>query len=247
MSWPASYGQDHDSNLATNNKNGIRIAASSDSGELVMSEAGYLLNQSPNDRGLQGTYKIGSWLSTDNFSTFASQADSANGTGSIHTVGLGLRRLRGDGPADLFSRRQGRQHVRALGRLAVQHQLRRLLRRRRFQLHRLHPQSRQRRGRRGRGALARQPAISATRRWRRVGRPCRRKRCSRRLTRCKSTRGGACNPTCNISLHAQRRAGVEGRTPSWASAAAWLSRPVRAGPKLPRPAGEGMFGQSRSG
>lgn len=68
------FGQDNGSDLTLNNKNGTRFALNGQSGMLVMSEAGYLVNQSPNDRGLQGTYHIGSWLNTGNTTTFQSQA-----------------------------------------------------------------------------------------------------------------------------------------------------------------------------
>ena len=54
---------------------------------LVMSEAGYLLNQSPNDRGLQGTYRLGSFVHTANYETWQSQANFANGTGPLQSAG----------------------------------------------------------------------------------------------------------------------------------------------------------------
>jgi porin len=67
------YGQDDNSDPAVNNQNGTRFALDGRSGMLVMSEAGYLLNQSPNDRGLQGTYRIGSFVHTDDTPTFAGE------------------------------------------------------------------------------------------------------------------------------------------------------------------------------
>jgi porin len=70
------FGQDDGSDPAVNNKNGTRFALNGKSGALVMSEAGYLVNQSPNDRGLQGTYRLGSWINTGNTTTFCSQATS---------------------------------------------------------------------------------------------------------------------------------------------------------------------------
>jgi porin len=82
------YGQDRNSNQATNNQNGIRFALTDSSGMLVLSEAGFLLNQGPNDKGLQGTYRVGSWLDTGNHTTFASRADFANGTGPLQSVGV---------------------------------------------------------------------------------------------------------------------------------------------------------------
>jgi porin len=84
------YGQDVDSDMTTNNQHGTRFALNRDDGMLIMTEAGYLLNQSPNDRGLQGTYRLGSFVHTDNSTTFASQADSANGTGDLKSAGSGF-------------------------------------------------------------------------------------------------------------------------------------------------------------
>jgi porin len=81
------YGLDDAGNQATNNQNGIRFALHGSSGMLVMSEAGYLLNQGPNDKGLQGTYRIGSFVDTGNHTTFASQANVANGMGSLQGAG----------------------------------------------------------------------------------------------------------------------------------------------------------------
>ena len=81
------FGMDNNSDPATSNRNGIHFALNSDSGMLVMSEVGYLLNQGPKDKGLQGSYRVGSWLDTGNFNTFASQADADDGTGSLHSAG----------------------------------------------------------------------------------------------------------------------------------------------------------------
>jgi porin len=81
------FGNDNNSDPTVNNKNGTRFALDGNSGMLVMTEAGYLVNQSPNDRGLQGTYRIGSWLDTDNSTTFDSQAQAANGAGNLHGAG----------------------------------------------------------------------------------------------------------------------------------------------------------------
>jgi porin len=54
---------------------------------LIFSEIGFLLNQSPNDRGLVGTYKIGSFVHTAQFSTWNSQAEDALGTGALNDAG----------------------------------------------------------------------------------------------------------------------------------------------------------------
>ena len=81
------YGLDDRANQATNNQNGLRFAINGNSGMLIMSEAGFLLNQRPNDKDLQGSYRIGSVVDTGSHSTFASQADFANGIGALQGVG----------------------------------------------------------------------------------------------------------------------------------------------------------------
>jgi len=81
------FGMDNSSDPSTNNQNGTRFALTASSGMLVMSEAGYLLNQSPNDRGLQGTYRLGSFVHTANYDNWGSQAASARGTGSLQSAG----------------------------------------------------------------------------------------------------------------------------------------------------------------
>lgn len=81
------YGLDNNSNPTINNKNGTRFSLSGSSGLLVMSETGFLLNQSPNDKGLQGAYRIGSFVDTGNFDTFGSRGDFANGTGDLKSAG----------------------------------------------------------------------------------------------------------------------------------------------------------------
>jgi porin len=81
------FGMDNNSDMSTNNQNGTRFALTDSSGMLIMSEMGYLLNQSPNDCGLQGTYRVGSFVHTANYQTFASQAAAANGTGNLRSGG----------------------------------------------------------------------------------------------------------------------------------------------------------------
>jgi porin len=81
------YGMDVNSDPSTNNKNGTRFALDSGSGLLIMSEAGYLLNQSPNDRGLQGTYRLGSFVHTANYDNWGSQAANNLGTGNLQSSG----------------------------------------------------------------------------------------------------------------------------------------------------------------
>ncbi len=81
------YGMDNSSIPSVNNQNGTRFALNSASGMLVMSEAGYLLNQSPNDHGLQGAYRLGSFVHTANYTTWASQAQADTGHGSLQSGG----------------------------------------------------------------------------------------------------------------------------------------------------------------
>jgi porin len=77
------YGMDNSSDQATTNRHGTRFALTASSGVLIMSEAGYLLNQGPNDKGLQGSYRVGSFVHTANYDTWQSQAEAANGTGPL--------------------------------------------------------------------------------------------------------------------------------------------------------------------
>ena len=75
------YGQDVNSDPTTNNQNGTRFSLTGSSGMLIMSEAGFLLNQSPNDRGLQGTYRLGSFVHTDDTPRFADGSNGGTGYG----------------------------------------------------------------------------------------------------------------------------------------------------------------------
>ena len=81
------FGMDANSEPNTNNKYGERFALTARSGMLIMSEAGYLLNQSPNDRGLQGTYRLGSFVHTMNYNNWGSQAANNLGTGVLQSSG----------------------------------------------------------------------------------------------------------------------------------------------------------------
>jgi porin len=80
------YGMDSNSNAATNNRAGTRLALDPKSGFLFMSEIGYLLNQLPDDKGLSGTYRIGAYLNTANYDTWQSQADHALGEGPLKSA-----------------------------------------------------------------------------------------------------------------------------------------------------------------
>lgn len=56
------------------NKNGVEFRFNSADGALIFSEIGYLLNQAPGQRGLVGTYKLGSFVHTANFGDWNSGA-----------------------------------------------------------------------------------------------------------------------------------------------------------------------------
>jgi porin len=64
------YGMDVHSDPATNNRNGTRFALAGSSGMLIMTEAGFLLNQGPHDSGLQGGYRVGSFVHTYDYPAF---------------------------------------------------------------------------------------------------------------------------------------------------------------------------------
>jgi porin len=70
------------------NNHGVNFRISSTDGALIFSEVGFLLGQSPGDRGLEGTYKLGSFVHTANFDTWDSQARAALGTGSLKSAGV---------------------------------------------------------------------------------------------------------------------------------------------------------------
>ncbi len=76
-----------DSGTQQQNNHGTLFNFDSKAGALVFAEVGYMLNQGKDDKGLPGTYKLGSWLDTGDFSTFQSQANSALGTGSLQPTG----------------------------------------------------------------------------------------------------------------------------------------------------------------
>jgi porin len=69
------------------NNHGVNFPLSTTDGALIFSEIGFLLNQSAGDRGLKGTYKLGSFVLTNNLDTWNSQAKAALGTGSLEGAG----------------------------------------------------------------------------------------------------------------------------------------------------------------
>lgn len=71
------------------NNHGTRFGFSAQEGLLSFSELGFLLNQGKNDKDLPGTYLLGGWVDTANFTTFSSQAAFANGTGQLQSSGIG--------------------------------------------------------------------------------------------------------------------------------------------------------------
>ena len=70
------------------NDDGLRFGFSANTGIISFSELGYLLNQGPKDKGLPGSYKLGGWVDTANFSKFSSQANYINGTGPLESAGV---------------------------------------------------------------------------------------------------------------------------------------------------------------
>ena len=82
------YGGDSGGSQDQNN-HGTNFNLRSRDGALIFAEAAYLSNQSPGDRGLQGTFKIGSFVHTgsSDFLTFDSQTRDALGTGPLRSRG----------------------------------------------------------------------------------------------------------------------------------------------------------------
>jgi porin len=61
------------------NKSGLDFTFNGQDGALIFSEVGWLVNQAANDRGLVGTYKIGSFVHTANFTEWQTgQGEGAN-------------------------------------------------------------------------------------------------------------------------------------------------------------------------
>ena len=82
------YGGDSGGSQDQNN-HGTNFNLRSRDGALIFAEAAYLYNQSPGDRGLQGTYKVGTFVHTGSadFPTFRSQSRDALGAGAIRDRG----------------------------------------------------------------------------------------------------------------------------------------------------------------
>lgn len=72
----AVFGMDTNSDQM-DDPHGVDLRIKSSDGALFITELGYLYNQSPGDRGLTGTYKVGSFLQHGDFYTWQSQAFNA--------------------------------------------------------------------------------------------------------------------------------------------------------------------------
>ncbi len=62
---------------AENNTHGTDFSINKQDGALIALEASYLVNQSPNDRGLIGSYRIGTFIQQGDYTTWGSQAANA--------------------------------------------------------------------------------------------------------------------------------------------------------------------------
>jgi porin len=62
---------------AENNTHGTDFSINSKDGALVAFEASYLVNQSPNDRGLIGSYRVGTFIQQGDYTSWESQAANA--------------------------------------------------------------------------------------------------------------------------------------------------------------------------
>jgi porin len=82
------YGLDNGLAQNTNDQNGTRFALNAASGVFIMAETGYLLNQGKDDHGLQGTYRLGTFIDTGNSPVFASQAEASESGGAVRQSGV---------------------------------------------------------------------------------------------------------------------------------------------------------------
>ena len=80
--WTGDSGAQDD-----DNKHGTAFRFRSRDGALILSEAHFLLNQSPGDRGLVGTYQLGAFVHAGTFTTFESQSRTDLGTGKTMRAG----------------------------------------------------------------------------------------------------------------------------------------------------------------
>jgi porin len=78
-----------DAGTQKGNNDGTRFGFSAQTGILSFTELGYLLNQGKDDKGMPGSYKLGGWVHTANFSTWSSQAALAKGAGPLQSAGVG--------------------------------------------------------------------------------------------------------------------------------------------------------------
>jgi porin len=68
------------------NKNGVNFRVNGSDGALIFSEVGWLVNQAAGDRGLIGTYKLGSFVHTGNFANEVSGANEGANFGVYGVV-----------------------------------------------------------------------------------------------------------------------------------------------------------------
>lgn len=83
----AVFGTDSGADPVRENRHGTHFHINAGDGALLMFELGWLVNKAPEDKGLAGTYKIGSVVQRGNYHTFGSQADAALGAGSLSGKG----------------------------------------------------------------------------------------------------------------------------------------------------------------
>ncbi len=72
---------------AGDNRHGTDFDIRDEDGALLAFEASFLVNQSPNDRGLIGSYRLGTFIQHGDYTTWQSQAAFALGTGSLSRHG----------------------------------------------------------------------------------------------------------------------------------------------------------------
>jgi porin len=80
--WPNA-----DANPAGNNSHGTDFDIRDEDGALLAFEGSFLVNQSPNDLGLIGSYRLGTFIQHGDYTTWQSQAAFALGTGGLSRHG----------------------------------------------------------------------------------------------------------------------------------------------------------------
>jgi porin len=67
----------------SDNNHGMAFGLNTHDGALIFNEVGFTLNQSPNDHGLVGSYKLGAFVHAGAFNTWESQMQNFNGNGTL--------------------------------------------------------------------------------------------------------------------------------------------------------------------